>query len=177
MGQVRQHLLDAQTHLDIWERLSDRTEADVRAMNPLREFFKPTIGAHLMGFYIKASIVVDTDPRVASLNSVIKMIEEHAELAPGLSIIDVRRRLKKVRRSARKLSNFRDQRVAHWDATTQPAPAVLGPTRSLLSDLQGLYNEISSAHSGDFWSFRYQEHTHVEDLIAVLKDVYRIEER
>ena len=172
LNRLRQQLLDAQTHFDIWETLYYRTEAEAKALNAYRGFFMPTIDAHVTRFYIKISNVVDSGVEAPSFRRLFRSIKRDSTLAPGLDIATLRRRLGKHSGLLKKIAVFRNKRAAHWDTESEAKPAPREPTRDLLKDLQDIWNEVSKAHDRPDrrWEFRYLEHGHTQHLIDTLME-------
>lgn len=111
---LKQQLLSAQSSLDILKGLvTDPGVVDV--LNEYRGFFTPTIYAHRDLLFIKLFNAMDSDRRDPSLYRILKMVEQHTDLGPGLDILVLRNRLKKHKDIIRKIEDFRKTRAAHWD--------------------------------------------------------------
>ena len=169
LEELRKQLLDAQIHFDIWEKLWP-TEENVDVINSYKGFFLPTRNAHLDRFFIKLSNTVDADPRSPSFYRVLKMLATKADLAPTIDVRSLRNRLKKLKDLLRRINQYRNKRAAHWDTDAIELDSVhVGESRSLLEELESIYNEINSAHNGNVWSFKISQYRDTDRLLNELR--------
>ena len=164
-------LLDAQTHLDIWEQLWP-TEENVGIINRYRGFFHPTRVAHLDRFFINVSNAVSNDQNAPSFHRLLKMLDGDPSLAPSIDTRSPRTRLKSQKTVLGKINRYRNKRAAHWDTEDeQMDPVLVGESRRLLRELQTVFNEIHRGYTGNtVWAFRFQEHTDTSRLLSSLRD-------
>jgi len=172
LQRVEHELLRAQEHFDNWEAIFP-TQQVIDVLNRYVGFFRPTIDAHIAQFFIKVANVTGTDQRLPSLYRLFKMIEEHADLAPNVNIKTLRSRLKAQRQLLERVRKFRDTRIAHFDTTIKPDAVLFGESRSLLQELEDVFNEIRIAHKGrrkafDWWG---QQHD-AKELLCTLEEAH-----
>ncbi|MBN2187385.1 MAG: hypothetical protein JW732_08075 [Dehalococcoidia bacterium] len=168
--QLRQRLLAASIHFDIWVQLFPTAQI-VGLINQYRGFFQPTREAHLDRFFIEVSNVAGNDPRSPSFYRVFRMLDNSPALASGVDVRSLRERLKPHKEVLKRIKKYRDKRAAHWDTKEQAQrkPVLLGDSKRMLEELQDIFNEISGAHSGGVWSFKYVEQSDTSGLLNVLK--------
>ncbi len=174
LDEARRQLQDAQTHFDIWVELWP-TEQNVKVINAYRGFFIPARKAHLDEFFIKVSNVVSNDHRAPSLYRLLDMVDRMPSLAPGLNLPSLRDRLKKQKGLLRRIKRYRNKRAAHWDTDlSKPTePVQLGESKEMLKELQDMFNEISSAHTGgQVWVFTILEHRDTYRLLDRLRQTH-----
>ena len=118
LEELRQQLLAASVHLDIWEQLW-HTKERVGVLNQYRGFFWPTRDAHLDRFCIKVSNIVSNDPMSPSFHRIFKMLDNNPALASGVDVWLRRKRLKQHKEVLKGIKEYRDKRAAHWDTQEQ----------------------------------------------------------
>ena len=167
---LRKQLLDACIHFDIWVQLFPTAQI-VDVINQYFGFFQPTREAHLDRFFIKVSNVVSNDPKSPSFYRIFKMLDNSPTLASEVNVRSLRNRLKQHKEVLKRIEEYRNKRVAHWDTQEQAQrkPVLFGDSKRMLEELQDIFNEISSAHSGEEWSFKYSQHSNTSRLLNVLK--------
>ena len=165
---LRSQLLEASVSFDIFEKIWP-TEKVVDILNQYIGFFQPTRLAHLDRFIIKISNVLDNKQSSPSFYNIINNINKFPDLAPGLNVHKIKRRIRSHREALEEIKDYRNKRAAHWDTTViQPKPVIYGKSKKLLKELINIYNEISSSHSHNQWSFSYSQHRDTEALLERL---------
>jgi adenosyl cobinamide kinase/adenosyl cobinamide phosphate guanylyltransferase len=169
LEKLRQQLLAASVHFDVWVQLFPTTQV-VDVINQYKGFFQPTREAHLDQFFIKVSNVVSNDPRSPSFHRIFKMLDNNPALASGVDVQLLRKRLEQHKEVLERIKKHRNKRAAHWDTQeqVQRKPVLLGESKRMLEELQGIFNEISGAHSKNVWSFKYSEQSDSSSLLNVL---------
>jgi hypothetical protein len=170
LEELRQQLLAACVHFDIWVQLFPTAQV-VDAINQYRGFFQPTRQAHLDQLFVKVSNVVSNDPRSPSFYRIFKMLDNNTALASGVNVQSLRKRLKQHKEVLKRIKEYRNKRGAHWDTQerAQRKPVLFGDSKRMLKELQDIFNEISGAHSGNVWSFEYSQQSNTTSLLNVLK--------
>jgi hypothetical protein len=166
---LRKQLLAASVHLYIWEKLWP-TEEVVDIINRYKGFFRPTIDAHLDRLIIKVNDILSNKSTAPSFYRILNMIGRNPNIAPDIDVHDIKRRLKKHKKTSEAIEDYRNKRVAHWDTSIEKLdkPVFLGNTRRMLKDLEAIFNRISSSHSGKPWAFRYVEQADTTSLLDAL---------
>jgi len=179
---LRQQLLNASCHFDIWEQLWP-TEKVVDVISRYKGFFQPSRAAHLESLAIKVSDIVSNKADAPSFYRILKMVGINSELAPDIDVREVKNRIQKHKKTLEAIKNFRNTRVAHWDTSVEKLekPVLFGDTKRMLKEFGDIFNKISALHSKNIWSFRYSQQSDVVSLIDGLKrlkseDKKRIEE-
>ena len=182
LGILRQQLLDASCHFDIWEQLCP-TEKVVDVISRYKGFFQPSRAAHLESLAIKVSDIVSNKANAPSFFRILKMVEINSELAPDIDVCEVKKCIQIHKKTLEAIKNFRNTRVAHWDTSVEKLekPVLFGDTKRMLKEFVDIFNKISASHSKNIWSFRYSQQSDVVSLIDGLKrlkagDKRRIEE-
>ncbi|MFC1977707.1 hypothetical protein ACFLWS_05535 [Chloroflexota bacterium] len=170
LEELRQQLLDASAHFDIWVQLFPTTQV-VDVINQYKGFFQPTREAHLDRFMIKISNVISNDSRSPSFQRIFKMLDRNPTLASMVDVQSLRKRLQQHKKVIKRIKEYRNRRGAHWDTQerAQRKPVLFGDSRRMLQELQDIFNEISSVHSGNVWSFKYSQHGNTISLLNALK--------
>jgi hypothetical protein len=170
LEELRQQLLDASVHLDIWVQLFPTAQV-VDVINQYKGFFQPTRQAHLDRFFIKVSTVVSNDPRAPSFYKIFKMLDNNPALASKVDVRLLRKRLKKHKEVLKGIKEYRDKRSAHGDTQehAQRKPVLFGDSKRMLKELQDIFNQISAAHSGHVWAFQYSQQSDTNGLLDALK--------
>lgn len=172
LEEVRQQLLEAQIHFDIWQELLP-TERVIEVINRYRGFILPTRKAHLDSFFIKVSNVIDNDPRAPSFYKLFKMLDNNQSLAPSIDIKTLRRQLKQHKEVLRAIKDYRNSKSAHADTQekTERKPVLFGKSKRMLKELQDIFNNISGAHSQNIWSFSPIPQNNTSILLDKLKGI------
>ena len=167
---LRQELLAASVDFDISIRLFPTAQV-VDVINQYIGFFQPTRKAHLDRFIIKVSNLVSNEPRSPSFHRIFRMLDNNPALAPGVDVQSLRKRLMQHKEVLKRIKKYRDKRAAHWDTQeqVQRKPVLFGDSKRMLEELQDIFNEISGAHSGNLWSFKYSQQGDTSSLLDVLK--------
>ena len=170
LEELRKQLLDACIHFDIWEQLWPTEEA-VGVINQYKGFFLPTRNAHLDRFFIKVCNVLSNDPKSPSFYRVLSMLGKNPSLASGISVRELKNRLKKYKEVLTGIEQYRNTRAAHWDTEIleQRKLVLFGQCKRMLKELQDIFNEISGAHSHNVWSFRTMQQGDTSGLLNALK--------
>lgn len=141
-------------------------------MNQYRGFFVPTRNAYLSQFFIKVCNVLSSDRKAPSFYRVFRMLENGTYLAPNIDVRVLRNRLKKYGEVLKAIEQYRNTRAAHWDTgISEPQkPVLFGDCGRMLEDLQNVFNEISSAHTGgQIWAFKTMQHNDTSRLLEALQ--------
>lgn len=167
---LSKQLLDASVHFDIWEQLWP-TEQVVDVINQYKGFFLPTKDAHLDRFIIKISDILSNHRNSPSFYRILSMIGKNSNLAPDINVREIKNRLKNHKMVLEAIKDFRDKRVAHWDISVNKLnkPVLFGDTKRMLTELKGIFNEISASHSSNIFSFRYVQQGNTTSLLNALK--------
>lgn len=170
LEELRQQLLDASIHFDIWVQLFPTAQV-VDVINQYRGFFIPTSKAHLDRFFINVSNVVSNDPRAPSFYRIFKMLDNNPALASGVDVQSLRKRLKQHKEILKRINEYRNKRGAHWDTQerAQRKPVLFGDSRRMLEELQNVFNKVCAAHSGNEWLFRTAQHGNTTSLLETLR--------
>lgn len=170
LEELRQQLLAASVHFDTWVQLFSTAQV-VDVINQYIGFFQPTREAHLDRFIIKVSNLVSNEPRSPSFHRIFRMLDNNPALAPGVDVQSLRKRLMQHKEVLKRIKKYRDKRAAHWDTQeqVQRKPVLFGDSKRMLEELQDIFNEISGAHSGNLWSFKYSQQSDTSSLLNVLK--------
>lgn len=178
---LRKQLLDANIHFNIWEQLWP-TEQVVDVINQYKGFFLPTRDAHLDRFIIKISDILSNHRNAPSFYRILSMIGRNSNLAPDINVREIKNRLKNHKIVLEAIKDFRDKRSAHWDISVNKLnkPVLFGDTKRMLTELKGIFNEISASHSSNIFSFRYGQQGNTTSLLDALKvkrnqDIERVE--
>jgi hypothetical protein len=173
LEELRKQLLDASIYFEIWEQLWPTTQV-VDIINRYRGFFLPTRKAHLDQFFIKISNVVSNDHRSPSFYRVFKMLDANPNLAVGIDVRLLRKRLKQHRTVLEGIDHYRNTRAAHWDTKikAERKPVLYGDSKRMLKELQDMFNEISGAFTKNVWSFKTGQHGDTTAVLNTLKNKY-----
>lgn len=173
MKRVVGQLVDAHTHLYIWEKLFFRIEEEAEVLSLYKGFVVPTINAHTVRFFIAAANVLNRgDSRAPSVYRLVQMIEEDPALAAGLDAGQLRRRLEKHESARSQVMGFRNERAAHSDPDPKTEPVRLEEATVLLQELADIVNEIQKASGGNAQDFLHWEHKDVDVLFEKLTAAY-----
>jgi len=110
---LRRQLLDASSYFYIFEQLWP-TERVVDVINRHKGFFQPTRAAHLASLMIKVRDIVSNKDTAPSFYRILKMVEINPDLARDINVREVRRRIKKHRKTLEAIKDYCNKRVAHW---------------------------------------------------------------
>ena len=170
---LRKQLLDASSHFYIFEQLWP-TEKVVGVINRYKGFFQPTRAAHLDSLIIKVSDIVSNKATAPSFYRILKMIGRNSNLAPDINVREVKKRIRKHKKTLEAVKDYRNKRVAHWITNVEneevDKPLLLN-TKRMLKELGKIFNEISGSHSNNVWAFRYSQQG---DVIAVIDGLKRL---
>lgn len=108
LEELRQQLLAACVHFDIWVQLFPTAQV-VDVVNQYRGFFQPTREAHLDRFFIKIFNVVSSDPRSPSFYRIFKMLDNNPALASGVDVRSLRKSLKQHKEVLKGIKEYRDK--------------------------------------------------------------------
>ena len=170
LEELRKQLLDACTHFDIYVQLWPTKEV-VDVVNRYRGFFQPTFMAHFDRFSMKICNVVSNKSSQPSFYRIFNMLDSNTALAPGIDIQSLRERLENHRKVINAIKVHRDKKAAHFDMkiSIQRKPILFGECKRMLEELQAIFNEISRAHSGQVWSFKYSQQSNTSSFLNALK--------
>ncbi len=172
LEELRKQLLDASTYFDALEQIWP-TARVVDVINRYKGFFQPTRKALFDQFSIKVCNVVSNDRRSPSFHKVFKMLDTNPNLAPGVDVHSLRKRLKQHRAILTAIDHRRNTKAAHWD-TCQVAsrkPVLYGESKRMLKELQEMFNEICGAATKNIWSFKVSQHGDTTALLNHLNEL------
>lgn len=180
---LRQQLVDASSYFYIFEQLWP-TEKVVDVIRRHKGFFQPTRAAHLASVTIKVREIVSNKADAPSFYRILKMVERNPSFAQDVNVREIKRRIKKHRKTLEAIKDYCNKRVAHWVTSVEDDDVkkpLLLDTKRMLKEFGDIFNEISRSHSQREWSFKYMQHKDVITLIDGLKrlrdaDKKRIEE-
>jgi AbiU2 len=175
---LRKQLLAASVDLYIWEQLWP-SEKVVDIINQYKGFFLPTRAAHVDGLILKVSDILSHDSNVASFYRIFHMLEINSNLAPDINVREMKKSLRKHKEVLEAIKSYRNKRVAHWDTRVEKLEKqmLLGPTKEMLKELDGIYNKISASHSGGEYVFRYVEQGDTNNLLEALRKKEALDRR
>ena len=170
---LRQRLLDAKTHFDIWEALQNPSKEFADAVNLYRGFFVPTIGAHITSFFVRLAGTIDRDRRAASFYRVIEIVARNPSLAPGLNVAAFRANLESREEVFERIRTVRHRRAAHWDTDDEPDDVTVQESRQVLTDLASIFNGIyKCVKPGETWMFEYVQASDTNGVLDALTRLY-----
>ena len=168
---LRKQLLSVSTCIYIYEQLFP-TEKVVDIINRYKGFFRPTRDALIDSLVIRVSTILSSQPTAPSFYCVLNMIGKNPCLAPSIDVHEIKKRLRKHMKTLKAIEDFRNKRVAHWDTSVEDEevgkPLLLN-TKRMLEELEAIFNEISTSHSNNEWSFRYGQQGDTISLLDALK--------
>ena len=120
----------------------------------------------------KVSDILSNKPNAPSFYRILNMIGKNPNLAPDIDVREVKRRLRKHKKTMAAIKDYRDKRVDHWDTSVENEevnkPLLLG-TKRLLEELKEISNEIRSSHSSSIHAFWYSQQGDTLSLLEALK--------
>ena len=164
--EIRRVLWNALILYLVWKELRYFDDEDeLTGINRFRGFFSPVRFALFQAMVVEFAKLFDSDPRANSLDRLIRgAVQAPTLLVPRLSqskVQNVARRLRPHRPTIKNLMRAR-QKAAHSDAAKDQGQIegttglTLAALEDMAADLTEVFNELSSAHDGQVWSFDYQ---------------------
>lgn len=151
---IEDELYLATSHINIYKQLDDKRQYQ-QVHDRYPGFFKWTLEAHRIAFYIRISNVLVHEPRAPSLYRALGMIDKRPDLAPEVQPRKMRRDLRNLQELSGRSLGLRNKRFAHRDMSADPPPVRFNESLDLLAELQRLYNIIFLAHHNRTFDFDY----------------------
>ncbi|MFQ5873797.1 MAG: hypothetical protein ACE5JL_08340 [Dehalococcoidia bacterium] len=169
LEQLRINLLLAHSHLEILRALYAKP-GNHTTMARYRGFFLPTLDAHFNQFCIRTSITVDRKYDDASFYKAFRIIENRPELAPGIDVNGLIRRVAKQKPLLKKIIRFRHTLAAHWKtgATVPRSFPALQDCSALLEELESIFKQIQGAYNGNPTEFKLGQ---AENTLTLLETI------
>jgi hypothetical protein len=169
---ARQQLLFAQSYFDIWEQLWP-TKQTLDAINYYKRFFMPTRIAISDQFFIRVYELCSNSPSAPSFYRLLGMVNKYKQLAPNLDGRSIRKQIKKHKNLLKRIEVYRNKRAAHFDTQeTEIEHVMLGESRTLLQELEDIFNKVQGEHKNATWEFQLLEHNDTLRLLNQLKKKY-----
>ena len=115
---LRKQLLAASVHSYIGGKLWP-TEEVVAIINRYKGFFQPTRSAHLDSLSVRVSDILSNKATAPSFYRILNMIGRNPNLAPDIDVHEIKKRLRKHKKTSEAIKDYRDKRVAHWDTSVK----------------------------------------------------------
>jgi hypothetical protein len=168
---LRKQLLAASVHFYILEQLWP-SEKVVDIINQYIGFFQPTRDAHLDGFINKVSDIMSNKLNAPSFYRILNMIGRNPSLALDINVHEIKKSLRKHKKTLEAIKDFRGKRVAHWNTSVEDEKVkkpLLLSTKRMLEELEEIFNKISASHSNNTWAFSYAQQGDTNSLLEALK--------
>ena len=187
LDELRKQILEASIHfnicIDLWPN-----EERVKVINRYRGYFIPARLAHFNQFTIKISEIFSNRITAPSFYNVFKILKINPELAPGIELQSIAKRLRQHNKTKQAIINYRNRTAAHSDVTwgiegkislkeekLKRKPILFGDTKKMLAEIQEIFNEISSHSKHVQWSFEPLEHNHTNYVLNELESYYKLD--
>lgn len=177
-----EHLVAANTHLDIWEQLRATAERE-KLCDTYAGFFYWTRDAHIDRFVNKICVVTDTDLTQPGVEKLACMVLSHPSLAPGIDPAVVRQRLDSHEQAIREIRELRNRRSSHWDTKKLPPEPDIAQARALVAELKAILEDLSNAHeplpdgARQHFSLEPLGHSHTAYVLDTLTQAMRAAHR
>ena len=181
LNELRKQILEASIHFHIWEDLWP-TKEKVDVINRYRGYFIPARLAHFNQFTIKISEIFSNRITAPSFYNVFKMMKINPELAPGIELQSLSKRLRQHNKTKEAIINYRNRTAAHYDVVwgiegkislneekLERKPILFGDTKKMLTEIKEIFNKISLHSTRQLWSFNPLEHYHTDNILNHLK--------
>ena len=178
--EIAAELVMAYTHYHIWEQLWPSTEQLAKVLNRYISFFQPTRQAHVHQFFLCVAKITDKRKDSKSLWRLLDEVEKTPSLVSRnpISTATLRAQIESYNDVLKRIRTHRNKRLAHIDESHSwpdsvmwsKNPVTVSEAKKLLTDLEHVFNKLSSAHDGQVWSLKVQR---PNDTSRLLEELYK----
>ncbi|HAV10700.1 MAG TPA: hypothetical protein DCX22_03680 [Dehalococcoidia bacterium] len=165
-------------YFSAWQGLMVEDEISAQALNRYRGFFLTARNALLWSALMQFAKIFDHDSRTVSLRNLLTTAKnDQKNLTPystEKNLLDIERKIDASESLLKRLKGFRDQRLAHHDATvTYKVPILYGEVKKLVEEIKSLYNSLRLGHDRSTIAFDHlalESGKHTSEVVRIIRE-------
>ena len=160
---LRKIILDGLSYYIVWQALNEVYEKPFSLKDKgvwwrYRGFLAPTRNALLWSTLLQFSKVFDTHPKTVSLYNLLAILDNNQEVlapfAPKESLLVIDAEVLTIGELSRKLTRFRNKRVAHFESDSiENLELPPDELNTLVEGAKSIFNLMKYAHLGEYDDF------------------------
>lgn len=178
LDELRNIISDGIAYFSAWRGLMVEDKASAQALNRYRGLFLTARNALLWSALMQFAKIFDRDPRTVSLKNLLNAAKDDQEnltpYATEENLLDIEQKINASESLLERLKDFRDQRLAHHDATiTSKVLLKYGEVQKLVEEIKSMYNLLELSHDRSHTSFDHlanQTEWHTSEVVRIMRD-------
>lgn len=176
--EIRTIISDGIAYFSAWHGLMVEDKVSAQALNRYRGLFLPARNALLWAALMQFAKVFDRDSRTVSLRNLLTLAKNDREnltpYAAEENLLDLEQKIDASEGLLERLKGFRDQRLAHHDATvTGNISLQYGEVRKLVEEIKSIYNSLTLGHDRSTTAFEYlarHAEWHTSEVVRIMRE-------
>lgn len=153
-------------------------KVSAQALNRYRALFLPARNALLWAALMQFAKVFDRDSRTVSLRNLLTTAKnDRKNLTPYAteeSLLEIEQNIDASEGLLQRLKGYRDQRLAHHDATVTGNVSLLyGEVQKLVEEIKSMYNSLRLGHDRSTTAFEYltrEAEWHTSEVVRIMRE-------
>ena len=178
LDELRDIISDGIAYFSAWKGLMVGDEDSAQSLNRYRGLFLPARNALLWSALMQFAKVFDRDPRTVSLRNLLTVAKNNKEnLTPYATeddLLDIEQKIDASETLLERLKGFRDQRLAHHDATVTGRVSLLfGEVERLIDEVKSMYNSLRRVHDRSTTAFDYlarKAERNTSEVVSIMRE-------
>lgn len=178
LDELRNIINDGVAYFSAWQGLMVEDKDSAQALNRYRALFLTARNALLWSAFMQFAKVFDRDPRTVSLRNLLTAAKNNQEnltpYATEENLLDIEQKIDASETLLERLKSFRDQRLAHHDATVTGKVSLLyGEVQKLVEEVKSMYNSLRRVHDRSTTAFDYtarKAEWHTSEVVRIMRE-------
>ena len=178
LDELQNIISDGIAYFSVWQGLMVEDEVSAQALNRYRGLFLTARNALLWSALMQFAKIFDRDSRTVSLRNLLTAAKNDREnLTPYATeekLLDIERKIDASESLLQRLKGFRDQRLAHHDATvTGKTPLLYGEVKRLVEEIKSMYNSLRLGHDRSTTAFDHlalEGGRHTSEVVRIMRE-------
>ena len=176
--ELRTIISDGIAYFQAWHGLIVDDKVSAQALNRYRGLFLTARNALLWAALMQFAKVFDRDSRTVSLRNLLTAAkDDRKNLTPYATeenLLDIEQKIDASEGLLERLKGFRDQRLAHHDATVAGKVSLLyGEVQKLVEEIKSMYNSLTRGHDRSTTPFDYlarETERHTSEVVRIMRE-------
>lgn len=178
LDELRNIISDGIAYFSAWHSLMVEDKVSAEALNRYRGLFLTARNALLWSALMQFAKIFDRDSRTVSLRNLLTAAKNDPKnLTPYTSeekLLDIEQKIDASESLLERLKGFRDQRLAHYDATVTGKVSLLyGEVQKLVDEIKSMYNLLRLGHDRSTTAFDYlarETEWHTSEVVRIMRE-------
>lgn len=178
LDELRNIISDGIAYFSAWKGIMVGDKDSAQSLNRYNGLFLPARNALLWSALMQFAKVFDRDPRTVSLRNMLTAAKNNQKgltpYATNEDLLDIEQKIDASETLLERLKGFRDQRLAHHDATvTSKVSLLFGEVQRLIDEVKSMYNSLRRVHDRSTTAFDYlarKAERNTSEVVSIMRE-------